>query len=308
MTKHPPVLSLAEQLALEALADNTQIAYAKDVRRFEAWGGSIPSSIEQVVAYLEDNRKFAASTLKRWVASLSRKHQALHVANPCSSIEVRDKLTAITKAKRKRPRQVAPAERDEVQAMIKRAPDSLTGLRDRALLLVGFSGALRRSELASLLLENVSFESRGALLELGQTKNHVAGGPPLALPRSPDRDCCPVVALQQWMRAAKLWKDAAGNWVTGPVFRRISKAGNVHANALNDATIARLIKAYALKAGLDPSLYSGHSLRRGLATTAAKEGKPRHKIKVQTRHKTESMVAAYIDDNELFKDNAADVF
>lgn len=310
MATRPAASSLAEELALDALADNTRNAYAKDLRRYEVWGGSIPSSVDQVVAYLAENRKFAASTLKRWIASISREHQRLHAFNPCSSLEVRDALKGINKKKLKRPRQVAPAERDEVLAMVRCVPDTLTGTRDRALLLIGFSGAMRRSELVALLLENVTFESRGALLTLGQTKTHAANEvvPPVAIPRSPDRDSCPVVALQQWMRAAKLWKNHDGARIAGPVFRRISKAGNVHADALNDASIARLIKAYALKAGLDPSLYSGHSLRRGLATTAAKEGKLHHKIKAQTRHKTDSMVAAYIDDNEIFKDNAADVF
>jgi integrase len=113
---------------------------------------------------------------------------------------------------------------------------------------------------------------------------------------------CPVSALRGWLREVKRAKHEGG-----PVFRRISKAGTIHADALNAASIARIVKAYALKAGLDPALYSGHSLRAGLATSSAQEGKPFHKIKAQTRHKSDATLLKYVRDGELFRDNAADL-
>jgi integrase len=308
-----PILNSAEHTATgQALADNTALAYEKDLRRFCAFleerARALPCEISDVVDYLQANDDKAISTLRRWSASISRRHQELHAPNPCASIDVRDALRRIANSKDEGPRRVNAAERDEVLAMVKLAPQNLRGVRDRALLLVGFSGMLRRSELAGLLLQKLKFDPRGVLIALGKTKTDRTGeAAPLAIPRAKNKARCPVAALERWIAEAKLWQDEKGRRIKGPVFRRIKKAGKVHTKALNDGTIARLVKAYARKAGLDASLYSGHSLRAGGITTAGKRGKSTQKIMAQSRHKSEAMVRIYTRDNELFEDNAADV-
>lgn len=294
----------ARGYARNAIAASTRRAHRADLARFEAWGGAVPSSPEQVVEYLSSHaHTHRPSTLARWLASISKAHQAKKMPNPCTSSEVRDELRGIRNTFGTEQRRVAPAMRDELVAMIDRIEDSIAGTRDKALLLIGFSAALRRSELAALTIDRLHFDRRGLLIALGKTKTDQAGaGAAIAVPRAKVAAYCPVNALKAWLRELKRAKHEAG-----AVFRRISKAGSIHTDPLNAASIARIVKAYALKAGLDPALYSGHSLRAGLATSSAQEGKPFHKIKAQTRHKSDATLLKYVRDGELFRDNAADL-
>jgi integrase len=108
------------------------------------------------------------------------------------------------------------------------------------------------------------------------------------------------------VKALKTWLTQS-NIKQGAIFRAISKGGKVGKRALNPHSIAQLVKASALAAGMDPSEYSGHSLRAGLATSSAKDGKAFHKIKAQTRHRSDVTLLNYIRDAELFEDNAADL-
>ena len=287
-----------------ALSANTRKAHRLDLAHFEAWGGSLPSTPEQMVAYLIAHaRTHRPNTLGRWLASISKAHQALDALNPCTSLRVRDEMRGIRNTFGTEQRRVSPAMRDELVAMVDAIEDGITGVRDKALLLIGFSAALRRSELAALEVDRLHFDRRGLLILLGKTKTDQAGaGAAIAVPRAKNGVYCPVTALKAWLGELK----RAGH-VSGPVFRRISKAGRIHTDPLNSASIARLVKAYAQKAGLDPSLYSGHSLRAGLATSSAQEGKAFHKIKAQTRHKSDATLLRYVRDGELFRDNAADL-
>lgn len=294
----------ARRYAGNALAANTRRAHEADLAHLQAWGSSIPSSPEQLVAYLSSHaRSHRPSTLARWLASISRAHQAKKLPNPCTSFEVREELRGIRNTFGTEQRRVAPAMRDELVAMVDGADDTIVGARDKALLLVGFSAALRRSELAALTIDRLHFDRRGLLIALGKSKTDQAGtGAAIAVPRAKVPAHCPVRAIEAWLRELKHARHE-----DGPVFRRISKAGAIHADALNPASIARIVKAYALKAGLDPALYSGHSLRAGLATSSAQEGKPFHKIKAQTRHRSDTTLLRYVRDGELFRDNAADL-
>ena len=311
-TNLPPPASPPDY-SLAALAANTHRAHQADLARFAAWGGSIPSSAEELVAYLRAHAQtHRVSTLTRWLASISKAHQERKLDNPCRAADVRAELRGIRNTFGGQQRRVAPAMRDEVIAMVDCAPDTITGIRDKALLLLGFSAALRRSELAAIKIAQLQFDRRGLLLSLGKTKTDQAGQDGvLAVPRAKQPAYCPVQALRRWLREVERTQHKAADddkrSKDAPVFRRISKAGNVHDNALNAASIARLVKAYALKAGLDPALYSGHSLRAGLATSSAQEGKPFHKIKAQTRHKSDATLLRYVRDGELFEDNAADL-
>lgn len=286
--------------AAAATAENTRRAYRKDLARFLAWGGSVPATPQQVCDYISAHgHTHKASTLSRWLASISQAHRVAEIESPCQSLAVRRTLNGIKKEHGAKPRRVAPAVRDELMAMIKQTPSGLVGVRNRALLLVGFAGALRRSEIAKLCVEDVSFDVRGMILRLGQTKTDQAGeNDEIAIPYAKGK-YCPVKALKAWLAEAKIME--------GAIFRPILKHGSVGKKGLSGFSVAQIIKASARAAGLDTSLYSGHSLRAGLATSSAREKKPFHKIKAQTRHKSDVTLLKYIRDAELFEDNAADL-
>jgi integrase len=303
-TKPKPPASSTKRYAHNALAENTRRAHQADLARFVAWGGAIPSDPAQLVEYVSAHaQSHRPSTLVRWLASISKAHQSQGLANPCTSHEVREEMRGIRNTVGSEQRRVAPAMRDELMAMVDSLEETTTGMRDKALLLVGFSAALRRSELAALTIQRLHFDRRGLLISLGKSKTDQAGaGAAIAVPRAKAPAYCPVGALKAWLAEVKRAKHDGG-----PVFRRISKAGTIHADPLNAASIARIVKGHAMKAGLDPALYSGHSLRAGLATSSAQEGKAFHKIKAQTRHKSDATLLRYVRDGELFRDNAADL-
>lgn len=293
-------IAVPTDYAKAATAANTQLAYRKDLARFIAWGGTIPATPEQVADYLSAHGgSHKAATLARWVASISQAHLVAGHQSPCRSIEVRRTLSGIKNVHGAKPRRVAPAVRDELMAMVDHTPKGRVGARNRALLLVGFAGALRRSELAKLRVEDITFDVRGMILNLGKTKTDQAGEhDEVAIPYAKGKHC-PVKALKAWLAEADI--------AAGAIFRPISKTGVLGKKALSGFSVAQIIKSCAQAAGLDTSLYSGHSLRAGLATSSAREHKPFHKIKAQTRHRSDVTLLKYIRDAELFEDNAADL-
>jgi integrase len=179
-----------------------------------------------------------------------------------------------------------------------RGRDDLIGLRDRAVLSAGLAGGFRRSELVSLDVPDLAFQVEGLVVTIFKSKTDQEGqGRKVALPYGANPATCPVRTLRAWL-------DAAGI-IEGPVFRAVNKAGRVAIDRLSDRTVATIVKASALRAGLDPATVSGHSLRAGLATAAAKAGKSERAIMKATGHKTEKMVRRYIRDASLFDDDNA---
>lgn len=179
--------------------------------------------------------------------------------------------------------------------MVATAPESLTGLRDRALLLLGFAGAFRRSELVALDVADIAENETGLLVRIRSSKTDQEGeGVTIAIARGDI--ACPVKALRVWL-------DAAGI-ETGPIFRPIDKAGTVRPSRLTCRSVANFVKAYAARAGLDASAYSGHSLRSGFLTSAAGKGASIFKMMDVSRHKSVDTPRGYVRDAELFKDHA----
>jgi integrase len=171
------------------------------------------------------------------------------------------------------------------------------GVRDRALVLVGFAGAFRRSELVALRYEDVAFVKEGMTLMLRRSKTDQCGeGRKIAIPFARS-NACPVKALTDWLNHARI--------DSGPLFRFVKKGGAIGAHPLSPQTVATLVKEYARKVGLDAANYSGHSLRAGLITSAAKAGVSSWKIREQTGHRSEAMLQRYIRDAEIFEGNAA---
>tara|TARA_R110002020_G_scaffold112746_19_gene259384 strand:+ start:9830 stop:10402 length:573 start_codon:yes stop_codon:yes gene_type:complete len=169
------------------------------------------------------------------------------------------------------------------------------GPRDRALLLVGFAGAFRRSELVGLNVEDFTFSSEGLLIQLRRCKTDQVGeGRSIAIPFGRTGTCA-VIAMRAWLLHS--------NVETGAAFRSIGKSGRV-GGGLSAQSVGAILKAYASRAGISPELIAGHSLRAGFVTSAAQAGAAVNQIQQQTGHKSLAMLARYIRDGRLFQDNA----
>jgi site-specific recombinase XerD len=189
----------------------------------------------------------------------------------------------------------APAVAAKIRSMVATAPEGLAGLRDRALLLLGFAGAFRRSELVALDVADTEENETGLLVTIrGSKTDQERQGVTIAIARGDVT--CPVKALRAWL-------DAAGI-EAGPLFRPIDKAGTVAASRLTCRSVANIVKAYAARAGFDASLFSGHSLRSGFLTSAAGNGASIFKMMDVSRHKSVDTLRGYVRDAELFKDHA----
>jgi integrase len=195
-------------------------------------------------------------------------------------------------------RRVAPLLPGQLRTIFAALPSRLLGVRDRAVFLLGFAGAFRRSELAALEVGDLAFTAEGLEVTLRRSKTDQEGkGEKKGIPFGSDPATCPV-------RAVKAWLEAAGAEV-GPLFREVNRHGRVSASALTGQSVALVVKRGVQAAGLDARAFSGHSLRAGLVTAAARGGKRTETIMRQTGHRSANTVARYVREASLFDDNAA---
>ena len=183
----------------------------------------------------------------------------------------------------------------DIAALLASLPDSLLGIRDRALLLVGFAGAFRRFELVALNVEDLEFTKEGLKVLIRCSKTDQEGeGQPIGIAHG--MNLCPVKALDAWLAAAGITE--------GPVFRSVTRGGKIKGR-LSDRAVALAVKRYARAAGLDAAKYAGHSLRAGFVTQAVINQVPEVTIMKQTRHKSADMLRRYVRETTLFRDNAS---
>ncbi len=295
---------LARDYIQSAKAPATLKAYRTDWNAFltfcEANGlQPLPATAEVVALYLASaTATMKVSTLERRLAAISQVHQAAGHESPTRSAQVRLVMQGIRRAKGVAPVQKAPAVVDEIRRMATAGPGGVSGLRDRAILLVGFASACRRSELVALDVEDLEWTTQGIVILIRRSKTDQAGeGRRVAVPYGAGEDTCPVRALRAWL-------DAAGI-TTGAIFRSFDPQGRLQERRLQDREVARIVKRHAGRVGLDPDRYAGHSLRSGLCTAAAAAGVEERVIMKQTGHRTEKMVRRYIREASLFSQNAA---
>ena len=291
-------------LALEGAAENTRRAYASDWRTFTAWcaqGGleplpALPAAVALYVAHLaEAGRK--ASTITRACAAIASAHHAAGLSSPTAHENVRQVMKGARRALGTRPAQKAPVRVDDLRAMVGTLGETLAGQRDRALLVVGFAGALRRSELVALDVADTTETRDGLMITIRRSKTDQEGaGHEVALPFGSDPATCPVRTLRAWLEASGI--------TSGPVFRSITRHG-VIGDRLTDKSVAGIVKRTATRAGLDAARFAGHSLRAGLMTASAEAGKPLDVIMRQSRHRSHAVALGYIRRASAFKENAA---
>jgi site-specific recombinase XerD len=297
-----PDLAAAVTYAKAEKAPATRKAYATDFRLFKAWcdgkdAQALPAAPETVAAFLaaEAEAGVRPSTLGRRVAAIRYAHRLASLATPTDAEGVKATLRGIRRSVGARKLRKAPALADRVKAMIAASPDTLAGKRDRALILLGFAGALRRSELVALDVADIKESEAGLRVTIRHSKTDQDGeGATIAIARG--AVACPVRALREWL-------DAAGI-ETGAVFRPVNKSGGVANTRLTDRSVANIVKAMAGSVGLDASAFSGHSLRAGFLTSAATNGASIFKMMDVSRHKSVDTLRGYVRDAELFKDHA----
>ncbi len=196
------------------------------------------------------------------------------------------------------PAQKAAALTDDIRAMVDATDAGLIGVRDRALILLGFAGAFRRSELVGLDVEDCAFGKDGLTVTLRRSKTDQEGaGRKIGIPYGSNPETCPVRTVQTWIETAAVR--------SGPLFRSINRHGQVQPGRLSGIDVARVVKKLAERAGLDAAKYAGHTLRAGHATSAAIAGASERSIMNQTGHRSVQMVRRYIRDGSLFRENSA---
>lgn len=279
-----------------SLASNTRTAYQNDIAHFMQCGGVIPATPESIAAYLAMiAQTLSVATLTRRVVAIGRAHSTQGLISPTKSELVTATLRGIRRINGSAQRQVAPLLKTDMMHMVQ-GLTGMKGARDKALLLTGFAGAFRRSELVSLQVEDVRFVHEGTVIRLRRGKTDQNGlGRDVAIPYVKGRHC-PVRALQAWLTRSGI--------VTGALFRRINRYDHVMAQGLTPQSVALIIKQRAAVIGLDPTIYSGHSLRAGLVTEATSSGVISWKIRQQTGHKSDAMLQRYIRDSQQFVDHA----
>jgi len=295
----------ARDFASQAKAPNTLKAYRIDWADFSEWCALhrldfLPATPQTIALYLTDlARTHKVSTLYRRLSGISQAHQAAGYVTPTTDAQVRLVFQGIRRTLGSAPDQKNAAITAEVRAMVETlSPSTLIGVRDRALLLVGFAGAFRRSELVSLDVADVTFGADGLIVQLRRSKTDQEGeGRKVGLPFGSNPLTCPVRSLRAWLEIAAIAR--------GPIFRAVDRHGNVAAVRLTDQSVALVVKRRAKAAGLDWERYAGHSLRSGLATAAAMADVSERAIMAQTGHKSLPMVRRYIRDGSLFRRNAA---
>lgn len=294
----------AATFASKAKSDNTLKAYRSDWAEFTAWCDAnhvqaLPATSETVANYISAlaTEGIKASTIQRRLSTISQAHKAAELDTPTKSYRVAMVLDGIKRTIGTAQTGKAAAKVDDITAMVDALDNSTKGLRDRALILVGFAGAFRRSELVALDVADIEFVREGVKITIRKSKTDQHGeGRKVGIPYGVNEATCPVRALQAWLNVSGITE--------GAVFRSLSKAGRL-LDRLTAQSVALVVKDQASDAGLDASKFSGHSLRAGFATSAAAAGKNERSIMKQTGHRSEAMVRRYIREGSLFLDNAA---
>lgn len=299
-----PALDRAEEYLRQSKAENTRRAYASDWRHFSEWCSQrsqlpLPAEPQTIALYLSDlAASTRTSTLVRRISSISQAHQMGGFESPTRHMVVRSVLAGIRRTNGSAQVGKNPLRVEDLRAIVDRLPSTAQGIRDRALLLVGFAGGFRRSELIGLDTSDVKFVSAGLIVNLRRSKTDQEGqGRRIGIPAGANPQTCAV-------RAAEAWLAVIGR-AAGPVFRSINRHGQVAEERLSDRAVALIVKRLAALAGLDARFYAGHSLRAGLATSAAAAGASERSIMAQTGHRSVGTVRRYIREGSLFLENAA---
>lgn len=298
-------IASAERFAAAARSPRTIAAYQGDLRRFDAWCrmrqlAPIPAQAETIAFYASElaDQKKKVSTITRALSAIYEAHRLAGLVPPKDSPIVREVMKGIRRTLTVSRTRKNPILEVHLRAMVAATSRELMGVRDRALLVVGWNGALRRRELIGIDATDLHRIPEGIVLTLAQRKNDQEGeGSKILLPVQSDAALCPVRTLDLWLQDTGI--------LQGPVFRPFDAQGALLTTRLTDRMVALIVKRTLRRAGFDPKLFSGHSLRSGLVTAAYLAGKSNALIMRKTGHRDLRSLAAYIRDLDLRRDDAA---
>lgn len=300
-----PLAERATAYAAAATSENTRRAYRAAWADFAAWCQerqleALPASEATVGLFLADRAAtLKNASLRMRLVAITRAHRVRGLHLDTKAPQIRDVMQGIARTHGRAVTKKAPATldvlRDAVRAIAK--DDTLRSLRDRAIMLLGFAAALRRSEISAIDVARIRFTPEGLILTLPRRKTDQEGmGTEIGVPVGQDARYCPVKAVAEWMQRSAVHY--------GPLFRSISRADRPKVSRLSDRDIARVIQSAVELAGYDAREFGGHSLRAGFATTAGRAGIPERLIMLQTGHKSLPVLRGYIRRGSLFTENA----
>lgn len=292
---HRRVSAQVQQYLQASLSSSTRRAYSTDIAQFLQWGGRIPTTPARLASYLAQNaEKLSYATLCRRVVAIGRAHKIKQLDSPADSEIVKATLQGIRRTNGVAQRRVAPVLLRDVRNMVRKL-QGIRGARDKALLLMGFAGAFRRSELVAIRVEDIQLVAEGLVIRLRRGKTDQGGaGRDIAIPYMRG-SCCPVKAVVAWLEQSGI--------TSGTLFRRVDRYGHITGTGLTPQSVALIVKERAEAIGLDSQQLSGHSLRAGFVTSASKCGASSWKIRQQTGHQSDAGMQRYIRDSQLFTDN-----
>lgn len=285
-------------------ATNTKRAYRSDWTQFSEWCKKnglvdLPAEPETLVYYITFlGKTLKASSIKRKMTAISQRHETAGYPSPTKTALVKGVWEGLQRTIGIKEEGKEAIWIDELRRIVQAIDKhTLIGIRNRTLLVLGWAGALRRSELVSLDIEDISKTRDGLILHLNQSKTDQKGeGQEIALPYGSNPLTCPVRSLEDWLDASGISE--------GAIFRRIDRHGNIYGR-LTSQSVRLIVRKSCEAIGMNAERYGAHSLRSGFCSTAAKAGKAEHQIMKQTRHKRSDSLQRYIRKANLFDDNAA---
>lgn len=298
------ILGNAQAFLSSTLSESTLEVYSRDWRAFCRWCEehslpSLPSSAEVVACYLTAlaMRGFRVTTIRRCSAAIAAAHRELGHPAPTSNPAIRELFRGMTRRIGTPPKPVDALSSQDIKRMVRALPDTPIGARDKALILLGFVGAFRRSEIVGLDVGDVVYREEGLVILLRRSKTDQRGeGRLVGIPRGRHLETCPVEALKRWLEMSGISQDA--------VFRGLNKHVSIISDRLSRRSVGEIIKRATKGAGLDPTRYSGHSLRSGHCTAASRAGVAEQVIMQQTGHRCQSTLNRYIRLGRIFEENS----
>jgi site-specific recombinase XerD len=282
-------------------ANNTKKAYASDWRVFQEWCDeykvtSLPAHPTTLIAFFTDiKHKKAMATLSRYLVSIKAAHSAAGYESPTQHPSFITAWKGLRREKMARQDGASALPIESLLACIDAQPNSLVGMRNRALLAVGYLGGFRRSELVRIRVQDLSFVQQGVVVLLPKSKTDQEGqGKEKAFPYMEDPRLCVPTLLREWIKACSI-KDG--------FLWRARRGGRWTDQHITDSAFAKILKSTMSSIGLDPHLYSAHSLRSGIATHLAGEGVDIHAIQEHLGHASSKMTQRYVRQTNLWKNN-----
>ena len=301
---HSNVVERAKEYAEASKSCNTRKAYTNDWKQFRIWceANEIttlpaqPNAVAMYITILTDTHKI--SSISRKLAAIGEAHRTAGFVSPTEDKDVQMIWKGIRRSKGIAKTEKKPILSDDLRIALENLPHNLHSVRDRALLLLGFVGAFRRSELVALNRTDLAFTKEGIVVHLKRSKTNQEGaGEEKAIPYSSTPSLCSVRALLAWIEATPD--------ITEPLFVSIGKGEKVHPDRLSDKAVALIVKQRLGSLGKEIGDYSGHSLRAGFVTQAALNGASDRQIMAQTKHRSRAMIDRYVRVATVWQDNAA---